>query len=694
MGIGFLAVDRVEFNQDAKEIERMTVTTQPGKLAWGILGTGGIARRFAGALQASQTSYLLAVGSRTQEAADKFAGEFDVSRRYASYDALLSDPEVGAVYISLPNHLHALWTVRCAEAGKHILCEKPLATNLGEAMTAVEAARYHGVFLMEAFMYRCHPQTARLAELLRQKAIGDVRVIEAHFSFNMHGPRENIRQQNTAAGGGIMDVGCYCSSMARLVAGAALGQDFSDPLEVKGCGHIGEVSRVDEWAAATLRFPGDVVANLTCGIQVSSESTLRIWGSTGHIVVPNPWFPAAGDNEILIHHDGQQEPERVLVVGQAELYTIEADTVARNLDAHQGPVPCMSWADSLGNMSTLDRWRKEIGLVFDNEKPEALTLPASGHPLLRRPDAPMTYSHVAGVEMPISRIVMGSMVFRRDNLPFACAMLDHYVELGGNCIDTAYVYGTEATIGHWLRLRNNREQMLLIGKGAHTPECHPEGLTRQLMQTLENLQTGYLDLYFMHRDNLAIPVGEFVECLNEHVRAGRIRAFGGSNWTMERIEAANDYARAHGLTGFAASSPNLALAVWNQPMWGGCVAASDPASRAWYNAQQLPLFAWSSQASGFFTGRYSPADRANPAAAEVVRTWFNDDNFRRLARARELALQKGVSSTQIALAYVLCQPFPTWALIGPRTIEETRTSVAALDVALTPEELRWLNLEM
>ncbi len=666
------------------------------KLAWGILGTGGIARTFARALSASQTSALVAVGSRTLAAADRFADEFSVPRRYGSYESLLADPQIAAVYISLPNHLHALWAIRCAEAGKQILCEKPLATNYGEAMTAIEAARAHRVFLMEAFMYRCHPQTARLVELLRGRAIGDLRVIEVHFSFNMHGPHsENIRQQNAAAGGGIMDVGCYCASMARLVAGAALGQDFADPLEVKGCGHIGQGSRVDEWAVATLHFPEDIVANLICGIQVSTESALRIWGSSGHIVVPNPWFPGAEDNEILVYHDGQSEPERVLVAGGAGLYTIEADTVARGLEsgARQASAPCMAWADSLSNMNTLDRWRREIGLVFDNETPEALRVPVSGRALRRRPDHPMAYGRLEGVEKPISRIVMGTMVYHPGNLPFACAMLDHYVELGGNCLDTAYVYGTETTIGQWLKLRGIREELVLIGKGAHTPDCSPEGLSRQLRQTLERLQTDYLDIYFMHRDNPEIPAGEFVECLNEHRRAGRIRAFGGSNWTIARLEEANDYARAHGLTGFAASSPNLALATWSEPMWAGCVAASDVASRAWYARTQMPLFAWSSQASGLFTGRFRPEDRANPALAGVVRTWFNEDNFRRLERARELAREKGVTSTQIALAYVLCQPFPVYALIGPHSIEETRTSIEALKVTLTPEEMRWLNLE-
>jgi aryl-alcohol dehydrogenase-like predicted oxidoreductase len=285
------------------------------------------------------------------------------------------------------------------------------------------------------------------------------------------------------------------------------------------------------------------------------------------------------------------------------------------------------------------------------------------------------------------------MVFSRDRLPYTCAMLDHFFELGGNCIDTAYVYSTERTIGEWIKLRGIREEIVLIGKGAHTPECYPEALTRQLFETLDHLQTDYLDLYLMHRDNLDVPVGEFVECLNEHQRAGRIRAFGGSNWSIERLQAANEYALAHGLTPFAASSPNLALAVWNEPMWEGCVAASDATSRAWYEQTQMPLFAWSSQASGLFTGRYKPDERHDPRMADVVRTWFNEDNFRRLERAKELARQKGVTSTEIALAYVLCLPLNVFALIGPRTIEETRVSVGALGVALSPQELRWLNLE-
>ena len=235
--------------------------------------------------------------------------------------------------------------------------------------------------------------------------------------------------------------------------------------------------------------------------------------------------------------------------------------------------------------------------------------------------------------------------------------------------------------------------MVILGKGAHTPSCDPKNLTKQLLESLDRMKTDYIDLYMLHRDNLEIPVGEFIDVLNEHKRAGRIRAFGGSNWTLKRLQVANDYAKKHGLTPFVASSSNLSLAVWNEPMWADCVSVSDPESRAWHHKTKMPLFAWSSQASGFFTGRFGAKDRNDPALSDIVRVWFDQGNFRRLERARELAKKKGVTANQIALAYVLCQPFEMYALIGPQTLEEIRTSAQALEVKLTPKELRWLNLE-
>jgi predicted dehydrogenase len=330
---------------------------------WGILGTGGIAHIFAQGLAASRTGRLVAVGSRAQDTALAFGGRYgvDAARCHASYEALLADPTVETVYISLPNHLHAAWTMAAAAAGKHILCEKPLTVNHAEAVRVIEAVRQADVFLMEAFMYRCHPQTARLTELLARRVIGDVRLIECSFSYNMGLKYENIRLSNAAAGGSIMDVGCYPISMARLIAGA-------EPVVVTGAAHIGHHSRVDEWATACLRFPDGIIANLACGTQVAVDQELRIWGAEGSIRVPIPWKPLAGPNRILVHKNGEAEPTVILVQGGAPLYAIEADTVARHVNSRQAPFPCMTWEDTLGNMAALDAWRQSVGLVFDVER--------------------------------------------------------------------------------------------------------------------------------------------------------------------------------------------------------------------------------------------------------------------------------------------------------------------------------------
>jgi aryl-alcohol dehydrogenase-like predicted oxidoreductase len=272
-------------------------------------------------------------------------------------------------------------------------------------------------------------------------------------------------------------------------------------------------------------------------------------------------------------------------------------------------------------------------------------------------------------------------------------MFDDFVEQGGNAFDTAHIYRggkSEKLLGQWVRNRGIREEIVILDKGAHTPWCNPVDLTRQLYESLDRLQMDYLDIYLMHRDNPQVPVGEFVDVLNEHKKAGRIKSFGGSNWQVGRIEAANAYAKEHGLEGFSALSNNFSLADMIEPVWEGCIAASGAEFRAWLRKTQLPLISWSSQARGFFTDRARPEDSSDE---ELARCWYSDDNFRRQARAKELAKKRGVLPINVALAYVLCQPFPTFAIIGPRTLEETRTSLPALGVELTPDEMARLNLE-
>jgi predicted dehydrogenase len=339
------------------------------KVRWGIIGTGGIARQFARGLGASMIGELYAVGSRAQETAEAFGRDFDVPRRYGSYTDLLADDAVDVVYNSLPNHLHLDWTIRAARAGKHVLCEKPLTVNAAEAERVLEVAQGANVFLMEAFMYRCHPQTLKLVDLIRDGAIGEVRVIQAAFGYDLGDGEDayrNIRLRNDACGGSIMDVGCYTVSMARLIAGAALGLSRpAEPEVLQGVAHIGARGGVDEWSAAVARFPSGAVADLVCGARVTVQSTVRVWGSLGDIEVPVPWNPVTG--KIVLTRLGK-DPEEIEVPAEAGCYTLEADLVARSLPGPEAPYPCMTWEDSLNNMKALDRWRASAGLVFDAEK--------------------------------------------------------------------------------------------------------------------------------------------------------------------------------------------------------------------------------------------------------------------------------------------------------------------------------------
>ncbi|MGQ9455172.1 MAG: aldo/keto reductase [Armatimonadota bacterium] len=661
------------------------------KLRWGIISAGRISRVFAKNLADSETGELLAIASRTQETADKFGDEFNVPRRYGSYQALLDDPDVQAVYISTPHPMHAEWAVKAADAGKHILCEKPLTINFPEAMAVVEAARRNDVFLMEAFMYRCHPQTAKIVELIKSGAIGEVKLIQATFSFQAWFNPTSRYFAPELAGGGIMDVGCYCTSMARLVAGAALGKPFEEPLEVKGMAHIGETG-IDYYAVGILRFPNDILAQVSSGVFLNQENCVRIYGSEASLYIASPWF-CPEHCEIVLSRKGQ-DPEIIAVDSPKSSYTLEADLVARHIQDRQAPPPAMTWDDTLGNMRTLDSWRVAVGLTFPMERNDADWPTVDRKPLVVRPETKMRYGRIGGLEKPVSRVVMGVMLTGAQfHLPHCSVIFDEFFARGGNAFDTAYIYGgglADQILGKWISNRNIRDRVVIIAKGAHTPYCDPENLTSQLMESLDRLQTDYVDIYLLHRDNPEVPVGEFIDVLNEHYKAGRIKTFGASNWTIERVEEANEYARSKGLVGFSAVSNNFSLARMVQPVWEGCIAASDPESRAWFQRTQTPLLAWSSLARGFFAF----GDPQNTSDELMVRSWYSEDNFRRLERARVMAEKKGVEPVAIAMAYVLSQPFPTFALFGPSTINQMNASMRGLDIELSPDELRWLNLEI
>jgi aryl-alcohol dehydrogenase-like predicted oxidoreductase len=308
----------------------------------------------------------------------------------------------------------------------------------------------------------------------------------------------------------------------------------------------------------------------------------------------------------------------------------------------------------------------------------------------------MLYGHLSGIDKPISRLVLGTVAFEHELTESeAWALLDAFAELGGTAIDTGRHYGdpTERAIGRWLRERDNRHDVVLVGKGGH-PKAGRNRITRKdiagdLERSLELLQTDSIDLLLLHRDDPSVPAGEVVEWLNEHVRAGSINAFGGSNWTTERLDKADEYAGRHCLIPFAASSSQFSLAVPRELPWAGCVAVSG-ADRGWYARRQLPLLAWAAQGQGFFSGRFTPGAGSYEAMAKI---WCTSENSERLRRTKDLGRRMGAPPIAVALSWALRQSFPTFAIIGPRTVHELRDSAAALAIELTPEQLRWLDLQ-
>jgi predicted dehydrogenase/aryl-alcohol dehydrogenase-like predicted oxidoreductase len=681
--------DRPILSQDRPEKDIFMTNQDP--IRWGIIGPGSIARSFAEGIAHSQTGRLVAIATRNPDKPG-LAEAFPGARIVHGYDALLADPQIDAVYIATPHTGHAEWAIKTVRAGKHVLVEKPIALSAHDAQAIFDEAKKAGVFAGEAFMYRLHPQTARLLDLVKSGTIGEVRIIRASFGFDMGSFRADHRLfANDLAGGGILDVGGYPVSMVRLLAGAVEDKPFLDPSTVAGAAHLGQ-SGVDEWASAVLKFPNGIVAEVSCSIMAQQDNVLRIIGSTGRIEVKDFWFAAGKQGGVgkmdVIRRDGQ---ETIEVAETGYLYSFEVDAAGEAIRAGRTGFksPGMSAEDSIANLRVLDAWRASVGLEYGVETARLRTKNVAGAAVVAGDGVPKR--SIPGVPKQASVVALGFEFF--PNFAAASLTLDAFYEAGGNLFDTAFVYGagrTESIFGDWHTSRGvGREDMVLIGKGVHSPLCYPDVIAKQLDQSLDRLKTDYVDVYFMHRDNPDIPVGEFVDAMDAEVRRGRIRGiFGGSNWTRARMDEAIAYAEKNGKTAPAALSNNFSLAEMLDPIWPGCIAASDDDWKAWLNQRQIPNFAWSSQGRGFFTDR---AGRDRRDDEEIVRVWYSDRNFERRDRAVELAKKYGCSPIHIALAYVIAQPFPVIPLIGPRTVAELEDSLSALRITLSPDEVRWLE---
>jgi D-xylose 1-dehydrogenase (NADP+, D-xylono-1,5-lactone-forming) len=314
----------------------IAVTQKP--LNWGLLSTAHINRALIKPLRVSPRNRLAAVASRSQASADAYAKEWKIARAFGSYQAMLADPEIDVVYNSLPNHLHAEWTINAVEAGKHVLCEKPMGLMPAEVEAMADAAKKHGKVVAEAFMYRHHPQTLKVKELVESGAIGKLQLVRGSFTFKMS-TDVNIRLVPELGGGSIWDVGCYPISYARFIVGA-------EPLEVFGQQVIGSTG-IDDSFFGQMRFPGGVYAQFDSGFRTPYRTHLEVVGSEGTITVPSPFKPSLNE-KILLEREGKFES---IKIPKQELYIGEVEDMADVILL--GKSPRISLADSCANVATI-----------------------------------------------------------------------------------------------------------------------------------------------------------------------------------------------------------------------------------------------------------------------------------------------------------------------------------------------------
>lgn len=321
------------------------------RIRWGILSTARIGRRrVVPAIQESRNGAVVAVASRSLEAAESFAAEWNIPRTYGSYDGLLADPNVDAIYNPLPNHLHAEWSIKAAQAGIPVLCEKPLASDIAEAKAIVDAFALRQILFAEAFMYRFHPQTVRVKQMVDEGLLGQLQVMQAAFTFRLGPERaDDIRLKKEMGGGGLLDVGCYCVNLMRLIAGA-------EPVEAKAVAHFGPTG-VDEWLAGTLRFPSDVLGHFDCGLQTHFANFCDLRGTEGRILLESV-FAAEPDQPRAIRHWRGDHYEEI-AIPPANHYTLMVEDFADALI--EGRPPRFPPQDAVENMRVLDRLLKSAG---------------------------------------------------------------------------------------------------------------------------------------------------------------------------------------------------------------------------------------------------------------------------------------------------------------------------------------------
>ena len=439
-------------------------------IRWGIIGPGAIANNFADGLAQSTSGKLTAIASRDATRRATFGDKYAIpaAKRYADYASLLADDQIDAVYVATPHPWHAELSIAALRAGKHVLCEKPAGMNAAEVTAVTEVAAQCGRLYMEAFMYRLHPQIARVLEIIAAGEIGTPQHIKTHFGFNAPYKPGSRLYDPALGGGGILDVGGYTASLSRLIAGAAINQPFANPISVKGTGTLAETG-VDAVAYGLLTFASGFTAEIAVAVARNLDNRAVITGPLGSITIDDPWVPGrnAGPSDATIHITTGKETRTETLRDPKMLFAFEAEHVSAAIAAGllQAPYPAPSHADSIGNNEVLDKWRAELGYKTFAENPATnRILPAvlpSGLP-------PMPKITLSGVPQPISQLILGCD--NRNTIAEGAIVWDAWMQAGGNAFDTGFVYGGglhEKVLGDWLKTtRVDDDEAMFAGAAA------------------------------------------------------------------------------------------------------------------------------------------------------------------------------------------------------------------------------------
>lgn len=315
----------------------------PDKIRWGILSTARIGqRRVIPAMQQSSNGEVVAVASRSEDKAKAFAEPLGIPKVYGSYEELIADPDIDAIYNPLPNSAHAEWSIKCAEAGKPVLCEKPLASDAAESQTIVDAFAERDLLFAEAFMYRFHPQTERIQQMVAEGAIGQLQAIQSAFTFPIS-DEANIRLSKDLAGGAVMDVGCYCINLMRHMTG-------EEPDTVRAIARFGDVSQVDETLSGIVSFPSGVVGHFDSGLRTYRRHMYELRGTEGYIIAQEGFtMPADKETSIFWEHNDIQEN---ITIPTTNHYQLMAEDFADAL--LNGRPPRFLPQDAVENMRVID----------------------------------------------------------------------------------------------------------------------------------------------------------------------------------------------------------------------------------------------------------------------------------------------------------------------------------------------------